>query len=118
VRAGGRGQARARPASYTGERRRFWLPAGALVELEGRGGLEQRIIGGIVLGVGGLPQWRAAGGGDAGWRGRLTELDEDVAHGRAVDDEGDDAHRAATDRAHQWKNFVPQGFPLVIDAGE
>jgi hypothetical protein len=41
-----------------------WLPAEALVELEGRGALEQRISGGIVLGVGALPQRRAAGGGD------------------------------------------------------
>ena len=56
VRAGWRGQARARPASRAGERRRFWLPAEALVELEGRGGLEQRISGGIVLGAGGLPK--------------------------------------------------------------
>jgi hypothetical protein len=40
-----RGQARVRPASHTGEWRRFWLPAEALVELEGRGGLEQRIGG-------------------------------------------------------------------------
>jgi hypothetical protein len=46
----------------SGERRGFWLPAEALVEREGRGALEQRIGGGIVLGVGGLPQRRAAGG--------------------------------------------------------
>ena len=51
ARAGGRGQARARPASPADERRRFWLSAEALVELEGWGGLEQRISGGIVLGV-------------------------------------------------------------------
>jgi hypothetical protein len=36
--AGG-GQERARPASRRGERRRFFLPVEALVELEGRGGL-------------------------------------------------------------------------------
>ena len=40
------------------------VPVEALVELEGRGALEQRISGGIVLGVDGLPQRRAAGGGD------------------------------------------------------
>jgi len=40
--AGGRGQARARPASPADERR-WWLPGDALVELEGRGGLEQRM---------------------------------------------------------------------------
>ena len=37
----------------------------------------------MLLGIGGLPQRRAAGGCDAGWRGRLAEVDEDVAHGRA-----------------------------------
>jgi hypothetical protein len=41
ARAGGRGQARARPASPAGERR-WWLPGNALVELEGRGALESR----------------------------------------------------------------------------
>ena len=44
------------------ERRRSWLPSEALVELEGRGGLEQRIGGGVVLGTGGLPKLRTAGG--------------------------------------------------------
>ena len=57
-----RPQARACPASGTGERRRWWLPGDALVEFEGGGGLEQRISGGIVLGVGGRPQRRAAAG--------------------------------------------------------
>ena len=72
--AGGLAQARVSPASHTDARRRFWLPAETLVELEGRGALEQRISGGIVLGVGGLPQRRTAGGRDAGWRGRFTEV--------------------------------------------
>ena len=62
-----------------------------------------------MLGASGLPPWRAAGGRDLGWRGRLTEVDEDVAHGRAVGDEGDDAHRAATVGAHQRENFVDAG---------
>ena len=57
--AGG-GQERARPASRTGERR-FFLPVEALVELEGRGGLERRIGGRLVLGAGALPQRRAPG---------------------------------------------------------
>ena len=56
-----RGQARARPASDA--RPRFWLPAEALVELEGGGGLEQRINGVIVLGAGGPPH---SGGPRAG----------------------------------------------------
>jgi len=54
----------------------------------------------------------AAGGCDARWRGRLTEVAEDVAHGRAVGDEGDDPHRAATAGAHQRK-AVP-GIPSAI----
>ena len=37
-----------------------------------------------------------AGGGDAGWRGRFTQMIEDVAHGRAVGDEGDDPVRRET----------------------
>jgi hypothetical protein len=57
---GGRPQARAGPGARIGARRRWWLPGDALVELEGRGGLEQRIGGGIVLGIGGRPQRRAA----------------------------------------------------------
>ena len=97
ARAGGRGQARARPASPADERR-WWLPGEALVELEGWGGLEQRIGGGIVLGIGGRRQWRAAGGCDAGWRGRFAEVGEDVADNRKVGDEGDDPHLGAAVR--------------------
>ncbi len=41
ARAGRRGQPQARPASHTVDRRRFWLPAEALVEFEGRSGLRQ-----------------------------------------------------------------------------
>ena len=41
----GRGQTRARPASHKDERRRFWLPAEALVELVGRDCRERRIGG-------------------------------------------------------------------------
>lgn len=44
ARAGGWGQARARPASHTGKRRRRWLPGVALIELEGRVGLRQRLV--------------------------------------------------------------------------
>lgn len=47
-----------------------------------------------------------AGGCDAGWRGRLTEVAEDVAHGRAVGDEGDDPHRTATAGTQQRENFA------------
>jgi hypothetical protein len=48
-----------------------------------------------VADTGGLPQWRAAGGCDARWRGRLTAVDEDIAHGRGGGYEGDDdAYRA------------------------
>jgi hypothetical protein len=36
-------------------------------------------------------------------------VDEDVAHGRAVGDEGDDAHHAATVGAHEWENFIDAG---------
>jgi len=79
------------------------------VELEGRGGREQRISGGIVRIAGGLPQRRAAGGRDAGWRGRLTEVDEDVAHGRAGGDEGDDVHRGATVGTQQRLRIGPYG---------
>jgi len=64
ARAGRRGRARACPASHRDEQRRWRLPAEALVELEGRGGLEQRISAAIVLGIGGRPQRRAAGGRD------------------------------------------------------
>ena len=38
------------------------LPVSPRVEVEGRDGRKQRIGGGIVLGIGGLPQRRAAGG--------------------------------------------------------
>jgi site-specific DNA recombinase len=41
-----------------------------------------------VLSAGGLPQRRAAGGRDAGWRGGFTQMAEDVAHTRALGDEG------------------------------
>jgi len=63
--AGGWGQARARLSSHTGARQWRWLSGDALVELEGRDRLEQRIGGGIVFGVGGLPPRRAAGRRDA-----------------------------------------------------
>jgi hypothetical protein len=59
ARAGGGGRHEPRPASPADERR-WWLPGDALVELEGRGGLEQRIGGGIVRGGG--SQRRAADG--------------------------------------------------------
>ena len=65
--AGGRGHEPARrrtEMSGGGSGYRFWLPAAALVELVGRGGLKQRISGGIVLSGGGLPQRRATGGRD------------------------------------------------------
>ena len=104
--AGGLAQARVSPASHTDARRRFWLPAETLVELEGRGALEQRISGGIVLVVGGLPQRRAAGGRDAGRRGGFTPMAEDVAHSRAVGDEGDDPYRGAAAGANQRKNLM------------
>jgi hypothetical protein len=52
--AGGRRREHARQRAQ-GERRRSWLPGDALVELEGRGVLEQRISGGIVRIAGGLP---------------------------------------------------------------
>jgi len=64
ARACERPPARAGPAARMGERRRWWLPAEALVELEGRGGVKQRIGGGIVLGAGALQQRRAACGCD------------------------------------------------------
>jgi hypothetical protein len=44
--------------------RRSLLSGEALVELEGRGGLEQRIIGWIVRSAGGRPQWQNSGGRD------------------------------------------------------
>ncbi len=77
-------------------RRRSWLPGEALVEFVGRGGLEQRIGGGIVLGAGGLPQGRTAGGRDPGWRDRLAEVGEDVAYRGRAGGEGDDAVRRET----------------------
>lgn len=42
------------------------------------------------LGIGQVPERQAPGRRYGGWRDRLTEVDEDVAHGRAVGDEGDD----------------------------
>jgi len=39
----------------------------------------------------------------------LTDVGGDVAHGRAVGDEGDDPHRAATVGAHPRENFVDTG---------
>jgi hypothetical protein len=86
-----------------------WLPADALVELEGRDGRERRIGGRLVLGAGGLPQRRAAGRRDAGWRRRLTEVGEDVASRGGVTDKGDDPHIGAAERAHEWENFVDAG---------
>ena len=82
---------RARPASRTDERRRWWLPGDALIKLEGGGGRERRIGKRIVLGVGGRPQRRAAGGCAAGWCRRPTDMGEDGAHGGAIGEEGDDA---------------------------
>jgi len=79
------------------------------VEFVGRGGRERRIGGRIVLGVGGRPQWRAAGGRAAGWRRRLTEVGEDGAHGGGVGDEGDDADFAPVLRARQRANFIDAG---------
>ena len=113
ARAGGRGQARARTASPADERR-WWLPGDALVEFEGRGGLEQRIGGGIVLGIGGLPQRRAAGGGDAGWRGRLTEVDEDVGLKRVVPSRAGSCAAAFAYGAHRVS--IP-AFAAITDAG-
>ena len=72
-------------------------------------GREQRIGDGIVLGVDGLPQRRGAGGCDPRWRGRLTEVDEDVAQ-RAVRDEGDDLHFhfVATREWHTDEDLAPR----------
>jgi hypothetical protein len=36
-------------------------------------------------------------------------VDEDVAHGGGVGDEGDDAHRAIAVEAHQREHFVDAG---------
>ena len=54
-----------------------------------------------MLGAGGLPQRRAAGGRDARWRGGFTQMAEDVAHGRAGGDKGDDPLRATAAGANQ-----------------
>jgi hypothetical protein len=51
----------------------------------------------------------AVGGCDPGWCRGLTEVDEDVAHGLAVGDEGDDAHRTPTLRAAERDHFVDAG---------
>lgn len=72
--------ARASPASRTDERRRSGLPHDALIELVVRCRLGLGID--LALSCGRqFPKWRAAGRCDAGWRGRLTEVGEDVAHG-------------------------------------
>ncbi len=76
-------QARACPAHVQASTVWSCLPGDALVELVGRGGLEQRISGGIVLGVGGLPHWRAADAEDDpspnGQPGPAYELDQSIA---------------------------------------
>jgi hypothetical protein len=97
------------PGVALGERRRLLLPGEALVELEGGGGLDQRIGGWIVRSAGDLPERRAAGGCDPGRCRRLAEVDEDVAYRGRVGDEGDDAHRAATVGTHEWENCVDAG---------
>ncbi len=86
-----------------------WLPGEALIELVGRGGLERRIGWRILLNIGRLPPWRAAGGWDWWWCRGHTERGEDGAHGGGVGDEGEDAHRAATGRTHEWEHFIDAG---------
>jgi hypothetical protein len=70
-----------------------------------------------VRSAGGFPQRRAAGGRDPGWCRRLTEVVEDVAHGRAVGDEGDDPHLGAAERAAEWedgmRHLPVQTVPMV-----
>ena len=56
-----------------------------------------------------FPKWRATGRRYGGWRDRLTEVDEDVAHGRAVGDEGDDPHLGAAERAAEWEDLIDAG---------
>jgi hypothetical protein len=42
-------------------------------------------------------------------RDGFAEMDQDVAHGRGIGDEGDDAHLGATHGAHQREHFVDAG---------
>ncbi|MBK9675357.1 MAG: hypothetical protein IPO82_09010 [Betaproteobacteria bacterium] len=50
-----------------------------------------------------LPKWRAAGWRYGSWRDRLTEVGEDVAHGRALGDAGNDVYLGTVERARQRK---------------
>lgn len=64
-----------------------------------------------IFGGNGLLRTRVAalsGGRDAGWHGRLAEVDEDVADGGRVGDEGDDPLFAAA----QGQGAVPQDGAL------
>lgn len=57
------------------------------------------------------PPPTVAGRGRArsGWRCRLAEVGEDVAHGHHLGDEGDDPHRAPTRGAPKRDHFVDAG---------
>ena len=89
-----------------------WLPGDALIELGGRFRLSRRVPWPArvdALGVGCLPPRRAPGGRDPGWCRRRTEVGKVAARGGGGGDEGDDAHRAATGRTHEWEHFIDAG---------
>ena len=77
----GRPWARARPMARAHGARRSGLPIDALIEFVLRCGLG---VEGARPGIGQVASRRAAGGCDAGWRGRLAEVLEDVAEGGRV----------------------------------
>jgi hypothetical protein len=56
-----------------------------------------------------LPQRRAAGRADSGWRDRLAEVDEDVAYRCRLGDEGDDPHVGAAERVAEWEDLIDAG---------
>ncbi len=56
-----------------------------------------------------LPQRRAAGRADGGWRDRLAEVDEDVAYHCRLGDEGDDPHVGAAERLAEWEDLIDAG---------
>jgi len=99
-------KARAAPATSPNVSCRT-LPGNTLVEFIVRCRLGLRI--GFPLGLPGnrqLPKWRATGRGQAGGRGGLAQMLENVANHRAFVDESDDRHVAAAPGADQRQHFV------------
>ena len=60
-------------------------------------------------GIGQVPERRAPGRCDTRRRRGFAEVGENVAHSRAVDDEGDDAHVAAAAETPERENLVEAG---------